>query len=356
MGTIKMPELRWAIIGTGDIARKVAPLLASAEGNRITAVCSRDAARAKTFAQQFGIEHAGTYADLFERADLRQVIDAVYLTLPNRMHPQWCTRLLEAGFHVLCEKPLCWTRAQAEQLFAAAERHQRILLEGFMYLHHPQTAELARIARDPAGPIGPLQHVEAWFETDMKAAGREATRYSHALAGGTMMDIGCYPVSFIRSVTRCSLTDSSASQWHAQGAIAPPLAGETSGIDERVRVEGRLNSDVSFAFEARMDRPGRKEVRLTGAWGSVWTDWPWSPDPKWAQLHVERSAQHPHGPGQSTIVIEHGGDKFINQFTAFASAVRGEQSAHPSASWSIEQAGDLEAILGKLGIDFEQAS
>lgn len=361
-------------MGTGLIADKVTPLLARAPGCRVVGVASRDAGRARAFAERHGLEHACTYDELVgrdaltseDRGQWHTKADAVYCTLPNRQHPEWTLRLLEAGFHVLCEKPLCWRKADAERLFEAADRAGRLLVEGFMYLHHPQIDALATIARDGEGlgvsPVGPIERIEAYFESDMKAVGREATRYSHVLAGGAVLDLGCYPISFVRSMLGKSIGEMKIS-----GVVAPPIAGETRGVDERVEVDGVIrrdedkqrrkeegdgSRDVSFRLVCGMDRVGSRCVRLMGQHGTVSTDWPWAPDAERAELIVHRAATHPRGEGTETIVIEHGGDKFVKQFGAFAAAVRGDRAARPSAAWSIDQAEAIERVLAAVGVDF----
>lgn len=349
-----MSELRWIVMGTGLIADKVTPLLARAPGCRVVGVASRDAGRARVFAERHGLEHACTYEELVRAAATSEGgsgwhADAVYCTLPNRQHPEWTLRLLEVGFHVLCEKPLCWRKADAERLFAAAERAGRLLVEGFMYLHHPQIDALATIARDGEGlgvsPVGPIRRIEAHFESDMKAVGREATRYSHELAGGATLDLGCYPISFVRTALGRELGEMKVS-----GAVAGPIAGEQAGVDERVEIEG-VAADVSFGLRFGIDRTGSRAVRLIGEHGTVSTEWPWSPDAERAELAVERAASHPRGAGREAIVIARGGDKFVNQFGAFAAAVRGGRAARPSAAWSIGQAEAIERVLAGVGVD-----
>lgn len=215
-----------------------------------------------------------------------------------------------------------------------------------MYLHHRQIDVLAAMVRDGATPIGQIRRIEAFFESDMKAVHREATRYSHNLAGGAVLDLGCYPVSFIRTVLGKSIEQVSVT-----GTVAEPLAGETLGVDERVEVEGR-SGQVSFRLACGIDHVGQRCVRLIGEFGEVSTDWPWAPDPDRAELQVTRSESHPRGAGHETIVIERGGDKFVNQFARFAAAVRGECSPLPSPVWSIDQASAIERILADVGVDY----
>lgn len=340
------------ILGTGAIARKVAPQIARAGGCTLVGAASRERSRARSMCDDLSLPLAMTSDELLSGSTQAGDYDAVYITTPNRQHVEQAAALLARGVHVVCEKPLCWRRRQAEDLFAIAAQSGAVLVEGFMYLHHPQTAELARIARDEAGPIGRLRRVEVFFETDMRASGRIGTRYSHDLAGGAIMDIGCYPISFIRSMTRQRIAGDGASIEVLERVIAEPIEGETRGVDDVVVAQGRTADNTEFFFSARMDGPGKKEVRLIGESGTAWTDWPWSPPAERAVITIDRSAAHRRGSGREELVIEAGGLTFVNQFAAFADAVRGEQMPHPSPAWSIAQAADIEALLAMIGIDF----
>jgi predicted dehydrogenase len=347
-----MNDVRILILGTGAIARKVAPHIAASPGCTLVGAASRERTRARSLCDDLGLPLALTNDELLSGSTQAAEYDAVYITTPNRQHVAQTLALVQRGVHVVCEKPLCWRREQAEALFAAAEKSGAVLIEGFMYLHHPQTAELARIARDDHGPIGRLEHVEVRFETDMRASGRENTRYSHALAGGTLMDIGCYPISFIRSMTRQNIATDPSRVRLIESRIAPALAGESLGIDEVVVAEGKTEDGVTFRFSARMDGAGEKLVRLEGDRGTASTDWPWAPDAERAVINLERTALHPRGPGHEEFIIERGGITFVNQFATFAAAVRGFCPPHPSPQWSIEQAAALEAMLAHVGVDF----
>ena len=124
------------IISTADINRKVIPGAHSSAKVDLVAVASRTQERAEEYAREWEIPRAyGSYEALLEDPG----VDAVYISLPNTMHVDWSIRSVEAGKHVLCEKPLTLTLADAERAFDAAERAGRILMEAFMYRHNPQT-------------------------------------------------------------------------------------------------------------------------------------------------------------------------------------------------------------------------
>src|SRR3954454_12975528 len=182
--------IRWGILSTARIAEKIIDGARVAEGAQIVAVGSRDLARARAFADEHGIERAyGSYEEL-----LASDVDAIYVPLPNSMHVEWSVRALEAGKHVLCEKPMARDPAAVERAFDTAERAGRVLMEAFMWRFHPQTGELVRLVRD--GVVGELRVVRAAFGFNLPWL--ENVRWDAALEGGALMDVGCYGVSAMR--------------------------------------------------------------------------------------------------------------------------------------------------------------
>jgi predicted dehydrogenase len=156
----------------------------------LAAIAARDPARAEAYAREHGIEVVHpTYQALVEDGSL----DAVYIPLPNSLHAEWSTAAVEAGRHVLCEKPLASNGAQAEGVVAAAERHGRTLVEAFHWRYHPVAARMIEIGK----LIGPLERVEARFHVSIPA---DNIRYDRALAGGSFMDLGCYCMHMARTV------------------------------------------------------------------------------------------------------------------------------------------------------------
>src|SRR5947209_12108795 len=126
-------SLHWGNLSTARINRRVIPGLLAAEGNEVAAIASRDGRRGADAAREFGIPRVHeSYAALLADAE----VDAVYIPLPNAMHLPWAERAIEAGKHVLCEKPLGRRSGEAEHAFALAQRADRLLMEAFMYRHH----------------------------------------------------------------------------------------------------------------------------------------------------------------------------------------------------------------------------
>jgi len=349
--------LRFAIMGTGRIAGKVAPSIAEAAGCDVTVAASRSSERANAFASELGIPGACTYDELAGRDD----VDAVYITLPNSDHPTWSERLLTAGKHVLCEKPLCWTKDQAERLFEIAADHDRLLVEAFMYLHSPLTDEAVRIARaamtEPDdSPIGRLERIEASFDVSI-ADGHtgepvDNIRYSRALAGGSLMDLGCYPLSFARHITG-KMPKKLEAEVEMVDLYAPEPGAKkkkNDAVDGRVRLTGTIASGVALNLTCSMieDPAAGPNVvaRLIGDRGeAVVRDFP---RPERIEITSGGATEVIESP------IENTADVYRLQAESFAMAAAGAGKPLPSPSWSIKQAKAIEKSLKQIGLKFDK--
>jgi predicted dehydrogenase len=190
-----MPRVRWGILSTSGFARtKVVPALRRCDHVELAAIASRDLARARAVAAELAIPKAyGSYDELLADPD----VDAVYLPLPNHLHVPWSIKALEAGKHVLCEKPVATTAGDAQRLLEAARRHPRQkIMEAFMYRLHPQWRRAVGLVRD--GGVGePLvvQSLFSYFNDDPHDVRNQAD-----IGGGALLDIGCYAISVARLV------------------------------------------------------------------------------------------------------------------------------------------------------------
>ncbi len=188
-----MRGVRWGVLGTARIGvEKVIPGMQRGSLCDVVAIASRDASTARRAAERLGLATAyGSYEALL--AD--PAIEAVYIPLPNHLHVPWSLKSLEAGKHVLCEKPIALTAAEAAELAATARRFPAMkVMEAFMYRHHPQWRRAVRIVAD--GGIGTLRTIHSffsYFNTDPANIRNRAD-----IGGGAMMDIGCYCVSLSR--------------------------------------------------------------------------------------------------------------------------------------------------------------
>jgi predicted dehydrogenase len=188
-----MTKINWGVLSTAKIGReKVIPAMQQCRYGRVTAIASRNPERARTVADALRIEKAfGSYEELLSDPD----IDAVYIPLPNHLHVEWTLKALDAGKHVLCEKPIALTLQEARKLADAAKTYSDLrVMEAFMYRHHPQWTRAKELVE--AGGIGELRTIHSffsYFNTDP-----ENVRNQADIGGGGLMDIGCYCISLAR--------------------------------------------------------------------------------------------------------------------------------------------------------------
>jgi xylose dehydrogenase (NAD/NADP) len=244
------------IISTAHINRLVIPGAHASDKVDLIAVASRDQGRAEEYARTWEIERAyGSYEALLEDPD----VGAVYISLPNTMHCEWSIKAMEAGKHVLCEKPLSRHPEEVEEAFDAAERTGRLLSEAFMYRHNPQTFRTLELVRD--GAIGDLRLIRSAFSYSLYD--EENIRLRTDVEGGSLMDVGCYCVS--------------GSRLHAgepEDVFGRAYIGR-SGTDWVFAGSMRFPNDVLALFDCGTSLPDRDELELIGTEGSLFLDDPW---------------------------------------------------------------------------------
>jgi len=190
-----MKKVKWGIMSTADIgAVKVIPAMQKGTLCDIQALASRSLEKAEALAAELKIPRTfGSYEELLTSKD----IDAVYIPLPNHLHVPWSIKALEAGKHVLCEKPIALSAAEAQKLLEASEKHPDLkIMEAFMYRHHPQWQKAKELV--DSGEIGSLQTIQSFFSyynTDPADIRNMAD-----IDGGGLMDIGCYTISLARLI------------------------------------------------------------------------------------------------------------------------------------------------------------
>jgi D-xylose 1-dehydrogenase (NADP+, D-xylono-1,5-lactone-forming) len=249
----------WGFLSTARINLKVLVGARLSDRVNVIAVASRDAAKAEVYAREHGIERAyGSYEALLADPG----VEAVYISLPNGLHVEWTRRALEAGKHVLCEKPLSRRPDDVEMVFDLAEREGLVLSEAFMWRHNPQTRRLEQLVAE--GAIGRLRVVRASFSFQLAAVhGPDDARFDPALDGGALMDVGCYCVNAIRAF------GGEAARVHGEQVIGP------SGVDVCFTGTLRLRDDVVAHFDCGFVLPSRDELELVGEDASLFVDDPW---------------------------------------------------------------------------------
>ncbi len=188
-------HVRWGILSTAKIGTvQVIPAMQKGEFCEIVALASRNQEQAETVASELGIPRAyGSYEALLADPE----IDAIYNPLPNHLHVPWSIKAIEAGKHVLCEKPIGLSAAEGQQLLECAQAHPEIkVMEAFMYRHHPQWQLTKKLVQD--GAIGDLRTIQSFFSYFNNDPGN--IRNQREIGGGGLMDIGCYPISLSRFI------------------------------------------------------------------------------------------------------------------------------------------------------------
>ncbi|HEY6396423.1 MAG TPA: Gfo/Idh/MocA family oxidoreductase [Solirubrobacteraceae bacterium] len=227
-----------------------------AAGVEVVAVASRDGKKAHEYAREQGIERAhGSYESLLADAD----VEVVYISLPNSLHLEWSVRALEAGKHVLCEKPLGRRAADVRAAFDVAEREGRLLMEAFMYRHNPQTQRVMELIA--AGSIGPLRLVRSAFSFSAQSA--VDIRLSTELDGGALMDVGCYCVNATRLIAG-----------EPRRVQAEQILGG-DGVDVSFVAAMRCPADVVAHFDTGITMAERDQLEVVGEEGTLFLDDPW---------------------------------------------------------------------------------
>jgi D-xylose 1-dehydrogenase (NADP+, D-xylono-1,5-lactone-forming) len=248
--------VRWGILSTAHINRLVIPPAHESSKVELVAVASRDQRRAEKYAREWSIPRAyGSYEALLEDAD----VEVIYISLPNGQHVEWSIRALEAGKHVLCEKPLSRHAEDVERAFDVAEREGLLLSEAFMYRHHPQSHRLVELVE--SGAIGTLQTVRAAFSFTLPDL--EDIRLNAELEGGALMDVGCYCVNGTR------LLAGEPDRVYGEQVVGP------TGVDVRFHGMLRFRSGVVGQFDCGLVLPMRDELEAIGDEGSLFLDDPW---------------------------------------------------------------------------------
>jgi len=184
-------KLQWGLLSTARIAQRLLPAIRAVERAKLRAIASRSQTQAEAYAAEWGIPRAyGSYEALLDDPG----IDVVYIPLPNSLHAEWTVRAVEAGKHVLCEKPLALSVAQCDRIIAAAEAAGVLVAEAVMYLYHPLLHKARQLVAE--GAVGQPRLVRGTFSYVLDRP--DDVRWQPELGGGALWDVGSYPVSFIR--------------------------------------------------------------------------------------------------------------------------------------------------------------
>ena len=257
-------RLRWGILGPGRIAPRIVRGLRDNPRGRLHAVAGRDPERTRAFAADHGADGSVIAHASHEALIADPDVDVVYVALPNALHAEWTIRALDAGKHVLCEKPLALTVDEVDAIAEAAERNDRLAVEAFMYLHHPQTIRAIEIAQ--SGVLGPLQVVSAAFSFLLDHPADP--RIDPTLGGGSLWDVGCYPVSIARRIAGAE-----------PGDVAAFARWDERGVDRTFVGQLRFPSGLLAHFESGFAAADRERVEVVGSDATLVLDHPFLPEP-----------------------------------------------------------------------------
>lgn len=337
--------LSWGILSTGLIARKFAADLRQSRTGRLVAVGSRQPAAAQQFAADFGgVRAHGSYEALL--AD--PAVEAVYIGTPHPWHAEWAIKAAAAGKHVLCEKPLTLRRADTERVIAAAQKHNVLLMEAYMYRFHPQTKRVVELVR--AGVIGELRLIRASFNILMNFDPGHRM-FNKELGGGTILDLGCYPVTYSRHLAGAVQGKDFAEPvaFHGTGRLRPEV-----GTDDFATAVARFPGDILAELSCGATVLNDNSVQIHGTQG--WLDVP-NPFTPGLEGKTERIILHRRGTGVAeTIEIRSPGvGLYAYEADAVAEALaRGEREV-PLATWAdtLGTARMLDAWLAGVGLRYD---
>jgi D-xylose 1-dehydrogenase (NADP+, D-xylono-1,5-lactone-forming) len=250
--------LRLGLLSTAAINDEVLRGAREVDTVEVVAVASRDPERAETYARERGLRAVGSYDALL--AD--EGVDAIYISLPNRLHHPWTMRALEAGKHVLVEKPYSRRPAEVEEAFDLADATGLVVMEAFMYRHHPQTGVVADVVA--SGMLGRLRAIRATFTFRLDRPGD--ARFDPGLDGGALMDVGCYCVSGSRLLA--------GEPVRVRGE---QVLGET-GVDVGFHGTLRFADDVVSQFDCSFVLPRFQRLEAVGEEGTLIVETPFRPD------------------------------------------------------------------------------
>jgi xylose dehydrogenase (NAD/NADP) len=309
--------LRLGLLSTARINHAILGAAQATDRVDVVAVASRNASRAEAYAAERGIPRSyGSYDSLLDDPG----VDAVYVSLPNSLHHEWTLRSLDAGKHALVEKPFTRSAQQAVECFDLAKERGRVLLEAFMYRHHPQPEEVKRLVDE--GAVGRVQLVRGSFSFLLEDS--SDIRASAELEGGALMDLGCYCVSMTRFL------------------LGEPerVAGEqvlgTTGVDTAFHATLRFPDDVVGQFDCSFTQPEYERVDVVGDHGWLLVDTPWR-----VQGEGELLIRHREHLRRIDVPA---GDAYRLQLENFAAAAAHEEPALIDREETIGQARTIEAL------------
>ncbi|CAA6678376.1 Unannotated [Lentimonas sp. CC19] len=338
--TLKQP-VRWGILACGNIANAFATALKDCPDSVLHAVSSRDIKKAKAFAEEHGATRAyGSYEAMLADSE----VDAVYIATLHPFHLEWIAHSVQAGKHVLCEKPLTMNLREAKRAKQLADSKRCLLREAFMYRHHPQTQRVVDLVT--SGVIGKVRMIEASFCFD-SGTNPESRVQAKALGGGGILDVGCYPMSFARLIAGRS-----------QGRLfAEPLELKAVGhLDSKTKTDMwttavvRFEGDVLANLKCAVRMQAENLAVIHGEKGCITVDMPWRcPGTIRIELNEKNSVQEVAMPKMRHL--------YAYEIDAFTNEMRGQPIGADAVGMRFDDTlGNMKALdwwRAEIGLGYE---
>lgn len=248
-------KIRWGILSGASIAKRaVIPGIKKSQFNEVRAIASRSLDNAQATAQELNIPVAyGSYEELLADPEL----DAIYIPLPNHLHMEWSIAAAKAGKHVLCEKPVALNSAEAEQMAAVARQSGVVIAEAFMYRYHPRYGQIKQLIAD--GGIGEVRLIRGSF-TFNNGESTDNVRFVKEWGGGSLYDVGCYPISAARYLLGCE---------PSAATVQAMFSEKHGGVDMMASGLVEFPDDVSLLFDCGMWANFRNTLEIVGTKGRI---------------------------------------------------------------------------------------
>lgn len=311
-------KLNWGLLGAGAIAKAFVKGLEQSETGKALAVGSRGLEKAQGFAKDHNIPRAyGSYEELLADKE----IDAIYVSTPHPLHAEWAIKALRAGKHVLCEKPFTVNSAQAMAIAETAKIHSRFVMEAFMYRCHPQTAKLAELVASKV--IGEVRVIKATFA--FQAGFNAGSRlFANELAGGGIMDVGCYAVSISRLIAGAALGIGVADPIEVKGSASLGPTGVDHWAVGTLKFDKGILAQIATGVELNQDNT----LQIFGSEGKIVV-----PNPYVANrsgVDTGKILIHKNGEQPREVVVEAGCTSFAYEVDAFAQGVETGMPPYPA--------------------------
>jgi len=327
----------WGILGTGNIAKKFARDVQELSGHSIAAVGSRSKESADTFGAEFIVQENARYGS-YEELLRNPAVNCIYISLPNHLHKEWAIKCARAKKHILCEKPLAVNRGEVDEILDAVKANDVFMMEAFMYRCHPQCFKLRELLKD--GAIGEVRMIHGHFGYDMTIKHPDVhknIRMSNRMAGGALMDVGCYPISFARLAAGCEPVE----------CKAVARIGTISRVDEWTAMSLYFPNGAVASLSCGMQVATENTVTIYGSEGSIHFPTPWFGPAKEAKFILRRKS------GEEIFKIDANKALYAIEAAHVAEHISNRQA--PAMNWadSIGNVDVIDALRKSIGLRFD---